>query len=105
MNSAIIPTQRSKYDYSWLIEKKQHEREISFKSFMKDKIRAFRLQHQDDDSESITRKTLAKTINSVLDSNTPYDLSTLTKIINGRQKTRRIRTGRTASDIGRWREG
>jgi len=89
MNSAIIPTQRSKYDYSWLIEKKQHEREISFKSFMKDKIRAFRLQHQDDDSESITRKTLAKTINSVLDSNTPYDLSTLTKIINGRQKTRR----------------
>ena len=75
-------TQQSTYDYSKLIlaAKKELQYE-SFSSFVDEKIRQTRDRYYDGETHSFNRFTLAKMIG--------IDPSTLTKIINGSQATRK----------------
>lgn len=74
--------QQPTYDYSKLIASKKKESQYkSFATFIDEKIHACRESHYDGEARNFNRSTLAKMIG--------IDTSTLTKIINGSQGTRK----------------
>ena len=74
--------QQPAYDYSKLIASKKKESQYkSFATFIDEKIHECRESHYDGEARNFNRSTLAKMIG--------IDTSTLTKIINGSQGTRK----------------
>ena len=80
--SRIAPMQKTEFDYARLIREAKKETEyINFSSFIDEKIHDLRDAAQDGNAHSINRSSIAKSIG--------IDSSTLTKIINGSQATRK----------------
>ena len=76
------PTQHSHYDYSKLIASAKKESQYeSFATFIDEKIHECREKHYAGEAHSFNRSTLADMIG--------IESSTLTKIINGSQATRK----------------
>ncbi len=76
------PIQQPRYDYSKLIASAKKESQYeSFSTFIDEKIHACREEHYAGEARSFNRSTLADMIG--------IDSSTLTKIINGSQATRK----------------
>ena len=75
-------TLRSTYDYSRLIASAKKESQYrNFSTFINDKIRQAREDYRDGEEKNFNRSTMAEMIG--------IDVSTLTKIINGSQGTRK----------------
>lgn len=74
--------QQSNYNYTKLIDAvKDNAPYTDFATFMSDKIKECRDNHQDGGASSVNRNTIASSLK--------IDLSTLTKILNGGQKTKK----------------
>lgn len=82
MTDRLRPTQISDYNYSRLIASAKEESKYrDFSSFMDEKIQNIREKYYYGEAHRFTRSTLAEIVG--------IDSSTLTKIINGRQATRK----------------
>ena len=82
MKDQFHSSQTSKYDYSKLVATAKHESQYKdFPEFIRERIDNYRIKYCDGEVHPFTRQTLAQIIG--------IEFSTLTKIINGSQRTRK----------------
>lgn len=82
MHDNLTPTPKSAYDYSKLIAAAKEESQYEcFSAFISERIDAYRKAYYDGEAHRFTRNDLAEIIG--------IETSTLTKIINGSQMTRK----------------